>query len=184
MSGCGEHHLPILWRHGRDPMRRPRGQGRGAPRCLHRRGDHGQVTGTMTEADAARLLDRAPATLANWRYAERPIPYRRPRSRSLRADRLVVPQTDIPRSLNEPCRAGFLGHILHTGPSDLDAESSVYCAKSARSFAFSTNLSMRAPMAGSNSLWGRGQCAAEPNREMCSGRRTPSATCSSVWLNC
>jgi hypothetical protein len=23
-----------------------------------------------------------------------------------------VPQTDIPRSLNEPCRAGFLAHIL------------------------------------------------------------------------
>ena len=39
------------------------------------------VTGTMTEADAARLLDRAPATLANWRYAERPIPYRRARGR-------------------------------------------------------------------------------------------------------
>ena len=32
--------------------------------------------GNITEADAARLLDRAPATLANWRYAERPIPFR------------------------------------------------------------------------------------------------------------
>ena len=35
------------------------------------------VTGTVTEADAARLVDRAPTTLANWRYAERSIPFRR-----------------------------------------------------------------------------------------------------------
>jgi hypothetical protein len=42
------------------------------------------VTSTVTETDASRLVDRAPTTLANWRYANAPIPFRK-KPRSLRA---------------------------------------------------------------------------------------------------
>jgi hypothetical protein len=32
--------------------------------------------GFIKESDAARLLNRAPVTLRNWRYYERPLPFR------------------------------------------------------------------------------------------------------------
>ena len=32
--------------------------------------------GFIRESDAARLLSRAPVTLRNWRYCEKPLPFR------------------------------------------------------------------------------------------------------------
>ena len=45
--------------------------------CCRDSGIPVSVTGTVTESEAARLLDRAPPTLANWRYGDAPIPFRK-----------------------------------------------------------------------------------------------------------
>ena len=109
--------LPVLWRHGTAPLR----------------GHRGEVEELRTACIGAGIVVSALGNITrrmrrDFSIAPRPrlpigdMPSAQFRSQcstgacAPRLYRLVVPQTDIPRSLNEPCRAGFLALFLEYWP--------------------------------------------------------------------